>query len=112
MPEAVESISLDDYRSQLESLSLNLAALSDKPLIEPKTQFVVPHHWRWEDINRVLHQSLGFQDKLPVGQDGAERRIVRLQNPGLDAETVTNTMSMSNSSASRRALVMSCTVLA
>ena len=55
MPEAVESISLDDYRSQLESLSLNLAALSDKPLIEPKTQFVVPHHWRWEDINRVLH---------------------------------------------------------
>jgi gentisate 1,2-dioxygenase len=95
MPEAVESISLDDYRSQLESLSLNLAALSDKPLIEPKTQFVVPHHWRWEDINRVLHQSLDFQDKLPVGQDGAERRIVRLQNPGLDAETVTNTMSMS-----------------
>ena len=68
MPDTFESVSLDDYRSDLDRLSLNLAALSDKPLIEPKTKFVVPHHWRWDDINRVLHQSLDFQDKLPVGQ--------------------------------------------
>ena len=87
--------SLEDYKSELERLSVNLAAIVDQPLIMPKTHKVVPHHWRWGDLERVLHQSLKFQDKLPTGRAGAERRIVRLQNPGLDSETVTNTMSMS-----------------
>lgn len=88
-------ISIDDYRSELERLSVNLAAMVDQPLIIPKTEVVTPHHWRWADLERVLHQSLQFQDKLPTGQAGAERRIVRLQNPGLNSETVTNTMSVS-----------------
>mgnify|MGYP001345439120 FL=1 len=88
-------ISIDDYRSELERLSVNLAAMVDQPLIIPKSEVVTPHHWRWTDLERVLHQSLQFQDKLPTGQDGAERRIVRLQNPGLNSETVTNTMSVS-----------------
>jgi gentisate 1,2-dioxygenase len=88
-------ISLEDYKAELERLSVNLAAMVDQPLIMPKAHQVVPHHWRWGDLERVLHQSLQFQDKLPTGRAGAERRIVRLQNPGLDGETVTNTMSMS-----------------
>ena len=54
-----------------------------------------PFLWKWAEIERLLFQSLEFQDKLPTGQAGAERRILRLQNPGLDGETVTETMSMS-----------------
>ena len=92
---SVADISLDDYKADLDRLSLNLAALVDQPLIIPKTHTVAPHHWKWTDMERLLLQSLSFQDKLPTGPAGAERRIIRLQNPGLDAETVTNTMSMS-----------------
>lgn len=87
--------SLDDYRAELDRLSVNLAAIIDQPLIIPKQHKVVPHHWHWEDLHRVLWQSLAFQDKLPTGRAGAERRIVRLKNPGIPDETVTNTMSVS-----------------
>ena len=51
-------ISIDDYKSELERLSVNLEAMVDQPLIIPKTDKVVPHHWRWTDLERVLHQSL------------------------------------------------------
>ncbi len=89
------AISLDDYKAELRRLSVNFAAMYDEPLITPKKDKVLAHHWRWSDMERILQQSLQFQDKLPTGHAGAERRIVRLQNPGLDGETVTNTMSMS-----------------
>ena len=89
------AISLDDYKAELRRLSVNFAAIYDEPLIIPKKDRVVAHHWHWADLERILHQSLQFQDKLPTNLAGAERRIVRLQNPGLDGETVTNTMSMS-----------------
>jgi gentisate 1,2-dioxygenase len=88
-------MSLEAYTAELDRLSVNLAAMVDQPLIIPKTEKVLPHHWCWSDLERVLHQSLQFQDKLPTGQAGAERRILRLENPGLADETVTNTMSMS-----------------
>ena len=88
-------LSLDEYKSELNRLSVNLAAIYDEPLIIPKKHRVIPCHWPWRDLEKVLFQALQFQDKLPTGQAGAERRIVRLQNPGLDGETVTETMSMS-----------------
>ena len=91
----ISDISIDEYRADLERLSLNLAALVDQPLIIPKAHKVVSHHWKWQDMERLLFQSLQFQDKLPTGMAGAERRIIRLENPGLNAETVTDTMSMS-----------------
>jgi len=90
-----DKISLEDYKAELDNLSLNFAAILDQPLIIPKAKKTLAHHWRWNDVHRILHQSLLFQDKLPTGLAGAERRIVRLQNPGLNGETVTNTMSMS-----------------
>jgi gentisate 1,2-dioxygenase len=36
-----------------------------------------------------------FQSTLPQGREGAERRIIRLKNPGILEETVTDTMSVS-----------------
>ena len=35
-------ISIDDYRSELERLSVNLAAMVDQPLIIPKSEVVTP----------------------------------------------------------------------
>lgn len=87
--------SLDEYRAELDRLSVNFAAIIDQPLIIPKKDKAAAHHWRWSDLHRVLWQSLDFQDKLPTGPAGAERRIIRLMNPGRSEETVTNTMSMS-----------------
>ena len=89
-----DEISIDQYIGDLERLSVSLPAVADQPLIMPKTEVVVPHHWRWIDLERLLYQALQFQDKLPPGQAGAERRIVRLKNPGLFSETITNTMSV------------------
>lgn len=89
------SAPLDAYKAELDALSVNFAAIVDQPLILPKRQKVLHHHWRWADLERVLMRSLEFQDKLPQGRAGAERRIIRLKNPGLEEETVTNTMSMS-----------------
>jgi gentisate 1,2-dioxygenase len=86
---------LADYKAELDRLSVNFAAIIDQPLIIPKKNKVVAHHWRWADLERVLRASLDFQDKLPTGRAGAERRIIRLKNPGTEDETVTNTMSMS-----------------
>lgn len=83
------------FEQELDALSVNFAAIKDQPLILPKAKKVVPHHWNGADLMRVLHKSLSFQEKLPRGQAGAERRIIRLKNPGLDEETVTHTMSMS-----------------
>ena len=90
-----KSLSLEDYKAELEKNSVNLAAIYDEPLIIPKKKRVKAYHWKWTEIERLLFQSLEFQNKLPTGQSGAERRIIRLQNPGLDCETVTETMSMS-----------------
>jgi gentisate 1,2-dioxygenase len=90
-----KSLSLENYKVELEKNSVNLAAIYDEPLIIPKKKRVKAFHWKWTKIERLLFQSLEFQNKLPAGQAGAERRIIRLQNPGLDCETVTETMSMS-----------------
>ena len=90
-----KSLSLENYKVELEKNSVNLAAIYDEPLIIPKKKRVKAFHWKWTKIERLLFQSIEFQNKLPTGQAGAERRIIRLQNPGLDCETVTETMSMS-----------------
>jgi gentisate 1,2-dioxygenase len=87
--------SLAAYKAELDQFSVNFAAIVDQPLILPKTHKVLAHHWRGDQLEALLARSLEFQEKLPTGRAGAERRIIRLQNPGLDGETVTNTMSMS-----------------
>jgi gentisate 1,2-dioxygenase len=88
-------ISLDQYRSELVRLNMTFAAIDDLPIIVPKKDKVLPHHWQSDDVTRTIWQALHFQEKLPAGIAGAERRFVRLKNPGIPDETVTNTMSIS-----------------
>src|SRR6185369_5647595 len=88
-------LTLDQYRADLARLSLTFAAMDDLPIIVPKKDRVVPHHWQAEDLLRIIWQAVDFQEKLPDSIAGAERRFVRLKNPGISEETVTNTMSVS-----------------
>jgi gentisate 1,2-dioxygenase len=88
-------MTLDQYRSELARHNLTFAAIDDLPIIVPKKEKVVAHHWRAEDVQRCIWHALQFQEKLPDGIAGAERRFVRLKNPGIPDETVTNTMSVS-----------------
>lgn len=87
--------SLDVYRQALKDASLSFAALDDLPIIIPKADKVIPHHWPFAEVKKLVLNSLEFQEKLPTGLAGAERRFLRLKNPGIPDETVTNTMSLS-----------------
>ena len=85
----ISDISIDEYRADLERLSLNLAALVDQPLIIPKAHKVVSHHWKMAGHGTAL------VPVAPVPRQATDRygparkrRIIRLENPGLNAETV------------------------
>ena len=60
------------------------------PLIPPKATAVQPRLWRWADIEPLVRQSPEF---MKPGR-GAERRIIRLDNPGVPERTATHTISV------------------
>jgi len=88
-------LTLEQYRSELARLNMTFAAIDDLPIIVPKKDKVLPYHWKSDDVTQTVWNALKFQEKLPDGIAGAERRFVRLKNPGIPEETVTNTMSIS-----------------
>jgi gentisate 1,2-dioxygenase len=89
------SDALQAYREELARHSVNFPGIDKGQIIRPKLHPVQPYHWNWDDLERLLTQSVEFQSTLPQGREGAERRIIRLQNPGIPEETVTDTMSVS-----------------
>jgi gentisate 1,2-dioxygenase len=95
---ASPTTSADDatrYAAELERNWVNFPGLSNENIIRPKRYRIEPHRWAWSELRRLLHESADFQADLPQGDVGAERRIIRLQNPGVQEETVTDTMSVS-----------------
>ncbi|MCZ6626389.1 MAG: cupin domain-containing protein [Deltaproteobacteria bacterium] len=56
---------------------------------EPKTK-VKPHLWKWDEVYDGLLQA---RERIDVGRGSAERRAIRLVNPGLQ-ETVSTTHTM------------------
>ena len=48
-------------------------------LREPHTH-IEPFLWRWKELRRRVTQSLGL---IPLGVEGAERRVLTLRNPGV-----------------------------
>lgn len=96
MPSATDVAgSASEYAAELERHSVNFPGLTSEQIIHPKKHRPVTHFWRWVDLERLLVQSAEIQDVLPQGEEGAERRIIRLKNPGVEVETVTDTMSVS-----------------
>ena len=48
-------------------------------LREPRTQ-IQPYLWRWKEVRQRVLQSLKL---IPLGVEGAERRVLTLRNPGV-----------------------------
>src|SRR5881397_2979143 len=58
-------------------------------LIRPKASAVQARLWRWADIEPLVRRSAEF---MTLGR-GAERRVLRLDNPGVPERTSTHTIS-------------------
>ena len=95
MTQATQPDAAAAFEAELDRQSVNFPGLQNQEIIHPKKHVPVTHFWRWSDLEELIVGSAEIQDVLPQGQEGAERRIVRLQNPGVDIETVTDTMSVS-----------------
>jgi gentisate 1,2-dioxygenase len=89
------NVNVEHLAAELEQASVNFPGLGQEQIIRPKLHDVVTHHWKWTDLHRLLLRAAEYQSTLPQGSEGAERRIIRLKNPGIPEETVTDTMSVS-----------------
>ena len=79
---------LEAYCGRLESAGLDAPWSRPGPLIPPKPTATQPHLWRWRDIEPLLHESSDF---LALHR-GAERRVLRLRNPGVPERTAAHTL--------------------
>jgi gentisate 1,2-dioxygenase len=81
---------LDAYVARLRAAGLDAPWSQPGPLIRPKTSAVQPRLWRWPEIEPLVREGSRF-----VTPDrGAERRILRLDNPGVPERTATHTISV------------------
>jgi gentisate 1,2-dioxygenase len=81
---------LDEYCASLRDAGLDAPWTRPGPLIQPKASAVQSKLWRWADIEPLLRRSAEF---MTPGR-GAERRILRLANPGVPERTSTHTISI------------------
>ncbi len=81
---------LEQYCEALSAAGLDAPWSRPGPLIEPKKTRVQSRLWRWAEIEPLLRRSAEF---VAPGR-GAERRILRLANPGVPERTSTHTISV------------------
>ncbi len=81
---------LEDYCAELRAAGLDAPWSRPGPLIEQKKTKVESRLWRWTEIEPLLRRSAEY---VSPGR-GAERRIVRLANPGVPERTSTHTISV------------------
>jgi len=80
---------LEAYCAWLSDAGLDAPWSRSGPLIQSKASRVQPFIWRWADIEPRLRCSPQFV----VPGRGAERRILRLANPGVPERTSAHTLS-------------------
>ncbi len=80
---------LEEYCASLRAAGLDAPWTRPGPLIQPKASAVQPKLWRWAEIEPLLRRSAEFMRPAR----GAERRILRLDNPGVRERTSTHTIS-------------------
>ncbi|MBI4611164.1 MAG: cupin domain-containing protein [Candidatus Rokubacteria bacterium] len=85
-------VDLERYCAALRAAGLDAPWSRPGPLIEPKRTRVEPWLWRWTEIEPLLRQSADFL--TPARGEGAERRILRLMNPGVPERTSGHTISV------------------
>ncbi len=80
---------LEEYVASLRAAGLDAPWTRPGPLIQPKASAVQARLWRWAEIEPMLRRSPDF---MKPGR-GAERRVIRLDNPGVPERTSTHTIS-------------------
>jgi gentisate 1,2-dioxygenase len=80
---------LGEYCAHLQAAGLDAPWTRPGPLIQEKASRVQAHVWRWAEIEPLVRRSPEF---MKPGR-GAERRIIRLDNPGVPERTSTHTIS-------------------
>src|SRR5262245_7585244 len=81
---------LDAYCAWLSEAGLDAPWSRSAPLVPAKASRVQPFRWRWSDIEPRLRASLQF---VASDAGAAERRVLRLANPGVPERTSTHTLS-------------------
>lgn len=79
---------LDIYCAQLEAAGLDAPWSRPGPLIPPKPTATQVHLWRWREVEPLLRESSDF---LSLHR-GAERRVLRLRNPGVPERTAAHSL--------------------
>ena len=80
----------EQYTAGLRAAGLDAPWMEPGPLIRPKATAMQARAWRWRDIEPLIHRSPEF---MAPGR-GAERRILRLDNPGVPERTAGHTISI------------------
>lgn len=81
---------VDAFTSDLRTAGLDAPWLQPGPLIRPKASAMQSRVWRWRDIEPLVRRTPEF---MQPGR-GAERRILRLDNPGVPERTSGHTISV------------------
>ena len=81
---------LDQWVKKLDKAALDAPWTQPGPLIKPKKSAMEAKVWRWREIEPLIRQSPDF---MQPGR-GAERRILRLDNPGVPERTAAHTISV------------------
>jgi gentisate 1,2-dioxygenase len=81
---------LDQWIKSLDKAALDAPWTQPGPLIRPKKSAMQAKVWRWREIEPLLRRSPEF---MQPGR-GAERRILRLDNPGVPERTTAHTISV------------------
>ena len=80
---------LEEWIASLRAAGLDAPWTQPGPLIRPKATKVQTRHWRWAEIEPLVRRGPEF---MKPGR-GAERRVIRLDNPGVPERTSTHTIS-------------------
>ncbi len=80
---------LSEYCASLRAAGLDAPWTRPGPLIQEKASRVQACLWRWAEVEPLVRRSPEF---MSPGR-GAERRIIRLDNPGVPERTSTHTIS-------------------
>jgi gentisate 1,2-dioxygenase len=81
---------LEQWIGHLSQAGLDAPWTQPGPLIRPKASAMQARVWRWRDIEPLVRRSPEF---MAPGR-GAERRIIRLDNPGVPERTAAHTISV------------------
>jgi gentisate 1,2-dioxygenase len=77
---------LQDFYERLQMQYVTPAWISGGVSVEPKSK-AVPYVWHWRDLRPQAMRAAEL-----VGTEQAERRVLRLQNPGLPGPSASNTL--------------------